>query len=509
MPIFESLVKPKIQLNLSDPNMTWLHGAGMAGLWMTLKQLEKIYPICTQRVGNLTWSLTPRSISLFWEGQDFIVLDWLLKQSFQISDNGLIFLMGLNNPLDVQTQIVIHQGITATFLQHNKFFKSAGAASSLITIDKIKFLVKYKKAAYYANQHFAKHLCNNHGQLLQESIGITGWLYPGATVRHYAFSKQTKFEEKPEYALILLFAPMACQYFALLSPIFPDEIQYALIIPKVLDLELYAQYYWQLGNLSYKYFHASSIRDAGLKFLTYANAGEMNQLNPVKQCQVILFGTADWSERQKTRIEIAIVELNEKIDYYYQICRRYFADTGFFQYKNQNCLYISFVRGMIADNLAKGFPWWSNFYIKIKNKNLLNQIFKEHKQIYNMIQNSNFDFPSQKFFILACHEALRKRYAKIYSNTKEGDYAQIERENKRLVSQLGRCTNADNFRKFIAEFWGKAGQISILQEHWEELLPITTGATNWQVARDLTFIAFASYQKRKEPGLETSGKSES
>jgi CRISPR-associated protein Cas8a1/Csx13 len=126
-----------------------------------------------------------------------------------------------------------------------------------------------------------------------------------------------------------------------------------------------------------------------------------------------------------------------------------------------------------------------------------------------MIQNSNFDFPSQKFFILACHEALRKRYAKIYSNTKEGDYAQIERENKRLVSQLGRCTNADNFRKFIAEFWGKAGQISILQEHWEELLPITTGATNWQVARDLTFIAFASYQKRKEPGLETSGKSES
>jgi len=47
--------------------------------------------------------------------------------------------------------------------------------------------------------------------LLQEPIGIVGWLYPGAVVRHYAFKKQTQFEEIPARALALLFAPVACQ----------------------------------------------------------------------------------------------------------------------------------------------------------------------------------------------------------------------------------------------------------------------------------------------------------
>ncbi len=37
-------VKPKIELSLNDPGMTMLHRAGVAGLYMTLKALEKRYP---------------------------------------------------------------------------------------------------------------------------------------------------------------------------------------------------------------------------------------------------------------------------------------------------------------------------------------------------------------------------------------------------------------------------------------------------------------------------------
>lgn len=72
MSVVASVVNPKIRLNLGDPSITWIHRAGIAGLWMTLKQLEKLYPIPTKRPGNLTWLLAPRSISLEWQGQDFI-----------------------------------------------------------------------------------------------------------------------------------------------------------------------------------------------------------------------------------------------------------------------------------------------------------------------------------------------------------------------------------------------------------------------------------------------------
>ncbi|MEH1983360.1 MAG: type I-MYXAN CRISPR-associated Cas8a1/Cmx1 [Nostoc sp.] len=479
---------------MGDPSITWIHRVGIAGLWMTLKQLEKLYPIPAERPGNLTWLLTPRSISLEWQGQDFVVLDWLLKQSFQINEEGLISLTGLNtHSINIETQINIHLGITGTFLQHNQVFKFEGCKSWSLIVDGIEIDVEYKKAVSYAHQHFAKKLCNKQGQLLQQSIGVVGWLYPGSVVRHVAFTEKTKFEEKPQLAFALLYAPIACHYFVLRSHTKLEDTQYALVIPEVVDLEIYAQEYWKLGNLDYKDFHVSSLGDAALRFLTCETIIELATPDQVKRCQVMLFGTVIWSKQQRTRIEIAVVEATEIIDFIYKLSRLCFPECKIIKYKNKNLIISDVFTGTIADNLVKGFPWWANLYTIFQKKSLLKLI--NNDGVYKMIQNSEWNLESQKLFIKACHEALKKIYAKIYGRTNEGEYVQIERENIRILSQLGRCTNAENFRKFIAEFWGRAGHLSILEKHWEELLPLTSGIMNWKVARDLTFIAIASYPK--------------
>ncbi|MBG1257680.1 type I-MYXAN CRISPR-associated Cas8a1/Cmx1 [Nostoc commune] len=276
MSVVASVVNPKICLNLSDPSITWIHRAGIAGLWMTLKQLEKLYPIPAERPGNLSWLLTPRSISLEWQGQDFVVLDWLLKQSFQINEEGLILLTGSNtHSINIETQINIHLGITRTFLQHNQVFKFDGEKSWTLIVDGIEIDVEYKKAVSYAHQHFAKQLCDKEGQFLQQSIGVVGWLYPGSVVRHVAFTQKTKFEEKPQLAFALLYAPVACHYFVLRSHTQPQHPQYAVVIPEVTNLEIYAQQYWNLGNLDYKHSHVSSLGDAALRFLTYKTTIEL------------------------------------------------------------------------------------------------------------------------------------------------------------------------------------------------------------------------------------------
>ena len=494
MSIVASVVNPKIQLNLGDPSITWIHRAGIAGLWMTLKQLEKLYPIPAERPGNLSWLLTARSISLEWQGQDFVVLDWLLKQSFQINKEGLISLTGLNTySINIETKINIHLGITGTFLQHNQVFKFDGGKSWSLIVNGRKIDIEYKKAVSYAHQHFAKQLCDKQGQLLGRSIGVAGWLYPGSVVRHVAFTKETKFEEKPQLAFALLYAPVACHYFVLRSHTKLEDTQYALVIPEVVDLEIYAQEYWNLGNLDYKDFHVSSLGDAALRFLTCETIIELATPDQVKRCQVMLFGTVIWSKQQRTRIEIAVVEATEIIDFIYKLSRLCFPECKIIKYKNKNLIISDVFTGTIADNLVKGFPWWANLYKIFKNKSLLKLISNDG--VYKMIQNSEWNLESQKLFIKACHEALKKIYAKIYGRANEGQYAQIERENIRILSQLGRCTNAENFRKFIAEFWGRAGQLSILEKHWEQLLPLTSGIMDWKVARDLTFIALASYPK--------------
>ncbi|MGF1987473.1 MAG: type I-MYXAN CRISPR-associated Cas8a1/Cmx1 [Nostoc sp. ZfuVER08] len=496
MPRIASQITPKIHLTITQPTTTLLHRAGMAGLWMTLKQLEKLYPKLTERPGNLNWLLTPNSISVYWQGEDLVVLEWLLKQSFQISDEGLIQLTGLNSyAINLETLVAIHQGITGTFLQHNKFFKSAGDESKTLTLDGKEFKVGYKKAAGYAHQDFAKYLCDDNGQLLKTSIGITGWLYPGATVRHFAFQEETKFEESPELVLALLFAPVACWYFVLPVEYQYQKVSYALVIPEIISLDSYLEYQHKLSNFGYLNFYTTGIGDSGLRFLTYEKTLELIKLYQVKRCQVISFGTASWSKQQKTRTEVKLVELTDEIHQKYIICCNYFPKNRFIKYQDRKIfIYTSIARQVITDNLVKHLPWWTNLSVTVNNSDLFKQLTYDQEGLYKMINEMDWDVEAQKRFVKACHEALKITFAKIYDRTKEGEYAQIERKREQIRSELGRCKNANGFRAFIMDFWSRAGLISVLQDHWEELLPLTTGKIDWQVARDLTLLALASYK---------------
>ncbi len=103
--------------NYRDPGMTMLHRAGVAGLYMTLKALVKRYPTLKSRQGNFKWVLTNDKVNLFWKGDDYTALHWLFQESFQISDNGLISLAGLQTQI-LENQLITHIGISNTFLQH-------------------------------------------------------------------------------------------------------------------------------------------------------------------------------------------------------------------------------------------------------------------------------------------------------------------------------------------------------------------------------------------------------
>ena len=71
---------------------------------------------------------------------------------------GLISLTGLQY-ISKESQLAIHIGIKNTFLQHNKFFKSAGNATVNLTINGLKVPIDYKKAKSYAHQNYAEQLC--------------------------------------------------------------------------------------------------------------------------------------------------------------------------------------------------------------------------------------------------------------------------------------------------------------------------------------------------------------
>ena len=110
--------QPKIFLSLKAHDTNIIHRAGMAGLWMSLKILETKYPNPAKRPGNLTWNLTATSISLDWQGEDFSVLDWLIQQSFQLDEVGLITFTGLEfRSVTLINKIHNHKAINETFFE--------------------------------------------------------------------------------------------------------------------------------------------------------------------------------------------------------------------------------------------------------------------------------------------------------------------------------------------------------------------------------------------------------
>jgi CRISPR-associated protein Cas8a1/Csx13 len=486
----------QIDFHLGNPGFTLLHRAGLAGLWMTLKQLEK------EKVtppSGLNWQLTHRQVTLNWEGNDLQVLEWLLKESFQIHD-GLIALRGLDSKtMRKDSQAIVHQGILGTFLQHNSTHKSTGTKTEFLSLgeEKPEIPVTYKALQSYAYQDFANNLCDKNGKLLAKSINVAGWLNPGAVVRHIAFNSDTSFEESPENALVLLFAAVACYYYILRSKLRDKRAQYALVIPEITDLKKYANYRQNqhLRNAIYKDFHASGLGDAGLRFLTLKQTVNITKTFGVPRCQVLTLGTVAWATQQKTRTDLYVIEANNEVCQNYQVCDDWLQDKAI-EGKNGGFVASSFARELIAENLARNpnQPWYSGISEKVNSNELFQKLAYEKGGLYQVIQKINSD-ERDKLFIQACHEAIKFTYGKLFEQAKKRrEVPNFDRETVRIRTGIGRCKNAHTFREFITDFWSRAGRIPTLQDHWQDLMELVMDDKQWKKARDLALLALASYK---------------
>ena len=349
--IIASKHKLALDLNLSDT--TNIHRSGMTGLWMSLKQLEKKYPKPSQRPGHLTWDLTATTIALDWQGQDLTVIDWLLKQSFLINSKGLIEFMGLKS-LNSINQIHTHQAIHDTFLRHNQFYKKEKTRSEILAIEGRSIKLKYRALNWYVHQTFAATLCDEEGHLLDGYIPIVSWLYPGATVRHAKLDKVTKIEEKTEYAFALLFLPLVCQYFTLISNSTKRDnkqaARYAIAIPDVRNFETAANRCWQVKrDRQYQDCFVTNLGEAALKYYSSSSL----QISQPQNCQVLLYEKLNKKSRQRIIFEIEDFTITPQSIEEYQFVSENFIDNKIFIDDNQSfTVKVNSIRAIIAGNLA-------------------------------------------------------------------------------------------------------------------------------------------------------------
>jgi CRISPR-associated protein Cas8a1/Csx13 len=481
----------KLSLDLREPSMTCLHRAGVAGLFHQLRYLNQIN---CQPPHGLNWSLTAQTIELDWTGTDRDALEWLCSESFQIDNDGLIYFPAIANSWNFRQRLTVHNSLRKTFLQHHQFCKSG---PELIKIDRQRE-TKYKSCQSYAHQKGADFICGKGKDKLQsQPIKTTGWIYPGGTVKHYALGKATQLVETAANFVALMFAPLACAYVSIIAD-FDAEAKSqnfltTLIIPEVTNLEEYLQSQNLVPESEYNY-RSSGWAEAGLRFLLQTTTHERLKRDDILRCQVVSFGVVAWSKQQHTRVGVESIAIDTEYLARYQDIDRLLRSHDSF---------TNPLLQFIAENLIRGKPWWWNFADASIGEKVYRAIKHRQQQLDLMIKTTQWDTETQKLFVQVCHQALKITFAKIYARTKDGYYPQIERELLQLRSDLDRCHNASAFRDFITAFWGNAGTIKVLQDRWEEMLPLTTGAADWKMAKSLVLLALASYKPELKPVIET------
>lgn len=497
--------QPKISLSLHAADTTIMHRVGMTGLYMTLKRLEKQYPSSHQREPYISWHLTADTIELFWEGSDFVALSWLIKESFQLDDTGLIHLAGLdNNAIDLSQKVHIHEGMCAVFLRHNQFYQAGELVNTELKVEEKKVEYQYKSLTWYAHQTFAEKLCEpDTQQLRHDYVQITSWLYLGGIVRHARTQNTTKLEEKPEYALALLFVPVVCHYCLLHIP--SEDLKekkphrYLVVIPEIKDFEDASQRRWRLQQLETKQLHVSSLGEAGLLYYSLENIQPEGDY--YQACQVWLYEKISQTSRQRTLMSIKEIKIDKNTLITYQQVQKYFQ-TNYQKIKpKQIFIKVNSIRSLIADNLVKGIHWWSNFWEKLviddSKGYLFNQLFSNREGFIIMAENSEED-KQYLIFIKVFQQAMKGNFAKMYAKAEEGKDPPIKKKVERLRAELNYCYDELSFQEYLSDFLVRGGLNKYFNEHQEEILLLIKKSPR-QKLRIWSLFAIASYKPKDKP----------
>ncbi|MBN2130109.1 MAG: type I-MYXAN CRISPR-associated Cas8a1/Cmx1 [Sedimentisphaerales bacterium] len=515
-----------LTIRLYGPGMTMLHRAGLGGLACTLRYIEKAYregKLCDDDVPGAPWS----NVSPPWTVESGEVrlafgspqnasefLRRLFTVGFGIED-GLIWLPGqYGNPPTRAVRAELQAGLTLTFLQHGRVRKLAKDPTVFQydpNGDGARMTVEYKVCEGYKHQVGWQELCDRRGCVTAKPADVIGPLSPGTVVRHNAFAGQTKIEAGPEHILSLYFALVGCLALSV------NRGSGVLIVPEVSDVKEFARLRPWMTPSSALECQISGASDAALQAQVRLRAKRLVQDNELPGCHVALFRPTPWASQQKSRVQVVYVpsadehRLNQFEVAWLELPPRIIAKKtvetqgcGKTKEKVEKTEWFwgdSVVRSLVADNLARGHPWYRGFVDLMTKtdaatkKPIRNRLVFEKKGLHAMIEKIPWEDRGEAAVVRAVHEAIRCRYGRIADENKGNPAAMRNRwkgEFDRWRLAFSGAKTAEQFRRSLCDLFGRAGGNAVLREEWQGVLPMLD-ASRWALTRDLALLALASY----------------
>jgi CRISPR-associated protein Cas8a1/Csx13 len=231
-----------LRIGLFDPGMTHLHRVGLAGLYMTLSQLD---PADLSSSGS--WELDSQGVELAWVSNPRSLVERIVELSFAVTREGLIdFLAHRDHPMGDLQRVLLHNAIMRTYLQHGQSRKTEKADRHISIRFEDKVLTqRVKSLKEYSHQKVGS-LFTRKGDF-RDSVSAKGWLLPGGAVRHVGFQSETAIAARPGESLCLWCAPIASLYYLILGKRADGEYDgrkgAAIVLPHIRDLAVYSRCY--------------------------------------------------------------------------------------------------------------------------------------------------------------------------------------------------------------------------------------------------------------------------
>lgn len=551
--VMRNSAQPPLVMRLDDPGMTPLLRAGLGGLAASLRSMADAQRNWHEgmKVGAGRAAVDANSITLEWGNRPpKETLCPLFKAAFQ-TQKQIIYLPGMfdpHRPWKLAIGVEVQAALKQTFLQHGKStIKASEPRVVELEVDserRVQIMLQPYKS--FAHQSAWEDVV----KAFSAPVALAGWANPGAIGRHNAI-KATELAYSPAQALAVLFALVGTLSFQISTG------GGCLVIPEPADLIAYAEMRPSLTPKTATSVYVAGASDAALSVSVEIAARSLHYRDGVvRGLQTVTLRSTPWASQQKSRVATArVIELSspghrQMLEHYQCAAsalpaklriKRDIAETKQRKARKQENIAgtntksnrqksptkenensigyfvtTSALRGFVADNLARGRPWYEGFattrtptnppraiHLVREPKNLGALFPEERKGLYAMIEQTN---DLDRLFISSLHSALRHRFGAIFEETKSlplqtrRNRMRGERERWRLV--FAKAKTHEQVRAGLSDLWSRAGTVPELRERLSEVLPMLR-ETEWQRARDLALVALASYRGKGTEEAET------
>jgi CRISPR-associated protein Cas8a1/Csx13 len=489
---------------LNHPNYTVYHRAALGGLAATVKAWGNNPP------EGIKTELHRDYVKLSWtdEISDQEAIRRMLDASFKLTPDKMIDLPGHGIKKGHEDlRLAIHNGITGTFLQHNKMRpgeKEPRRFELKTADDEVGDILTYKAVNSFAHQKaqgtglFNEKLKGK----LPTTATIPQSVVPGA------MNGALELQSSPEEAFLLLYLMIGCAIFLLRPRSYQDKAQYCVVVPDVLDLIAFANAIRNIAaqGHSIKRFSNTYLdrvvggaEEAALRFLIDLQAEEITSEKCVRGCLAIAMGKVAWDANQINRSIIAKLKDNYDELGVFRAAYTYLGGSKPIKSKKGESFIIpvSPVPELVAANLASERHWCSYFKDLVKEKKDFERMLYSQRGL-NMMKEKIKDIDDQTI-IRAFHEAWRLTMRSLYERaTRDGldpnRLLEVERERTRNAILRAKTSEALSgwFLRFCADAT-KGGSLNSLRDEALRTREFIFNPRNFERFQNLCLFALVSY----------------